>query len=79
MVPIMILVTPLCASHDELVILIILNDRVTLLVVISLQVPKLLYLHVADSIAARIDPDLSDLISTNENFSTSNSEPTNPH
>ncbi len=44
----MILVTPFCASHDELIILIILNDHVTLLVIISLQVPKLLYLHVAD-------------------------------
>ncbi len=64
----MILVTPFCASHDELIILIILNDHVTLLVVISLQfkVPKLLYLHVADRIAALIDPDLYGLIATNQ-------------
>ncbi len=62
----MILVTPFCASHDELIILIILNDHVTLLVVISLQVPKLLYLHVADRITALIDPDLYGMISTNQ-------------
>ncbi len=62
----MILVTPFCASHDELIILIILNDHVTLLVVTSLQVSKLLYLHVADRITALIDPDLYGMISTNQ-------------